>query len=270
MIMNSYLLGFLVVFVTTSLSVIGMVLVRRKVALKTLASYHEVAGYLLSIVGTLYAVLLGFVIVDTMQHMQDVRGLVSMEASGLANIYLCSEGLPAAKKDTLRALCRDYAYDVIHDEWSSLQHGRYSQKTFHSVFRIWKEITTYQPVTQGEQSIHQQLVSEICSMTQNHRTRVINATRGVAPVMWLVLIVGGVFTVIFTYFFGVENIFVQALMTILVAVTLSLNVYLVFVFANPMSADLGVKPGPFELDLVIFKNFDNGDMPTPPAHPFAN
>ncbi len=268
--MNSYLVGFLVVFVTTSLSVIGMVLVRRKVALKTLASYHEVAGYLLSIVGTLYAVLLGFVIVDTMQHMQDVRGLVSMEASGLANIYLCSEGLPAAKKDTLRALCRDYAYDVIHDEWSSLQHGRYSQKTFHSVFRIWKEITTYQPVTQGEQSIHQQLVSEICSMTQNHRTRVINATRGVAPVMWLVLIVGGVFTVIFTYFFGVENIFVQALMTILVAVTLSLNVYLVFVFANPMSADLGVKPGPFELDLVIFKNFDNDDMPTPPAHPFAN
>jgi len=267
--MNSYILGFLVVFITTSLSVAGMVFVRSRVSLATLTLNHEVAGYLLSIVGTLYAVLLGFVIVDTMQHMQDVRGLVSMEASGLCNIYLCSEGLPQRKKETIRMLCREYAEEVIDDEWKTLQHGKYSQKTFHAVFRIWKEITTFNPVSQGEQSLHQQLVAEICSMTQNHRTRVINATRGVAPVMWLVLIVGGIFTVIFTYFFGIENMRVQALMTVLVAVTLSLNVYLVFVFANPMSPDLGVKPGPFQLDLIIFSNFERGEMP-PPAHELAN
>jgi hypothetical protein len=268
--MNSYLLGFLVVFVTTTVSVLGMLAVRKRVALTTLTSYHEVAGYLLSIVGTLYALLLGFVIVDTMQHMQDVRGLVAMEASGLANIYLCSEGLPAPQRDTIRSLCHEYAEDVVNDEWQSLQNGRYSQKAFHAVFKLWKEITRLAPVTQGEQSIQQQLVSEICSMTQNHRSRVISAARGVAPVMWLVLIVGGIFTVIFTYFFGVENIKVQALMTVLVAVTLSLNVYLVFVFANPMSADLGVKPGPFQLDLVIFDSFNKGEMPPPPDHPFAN
>lgn len=51
-------------------------------------------------------------------------------------------------------------------------------ETFHSVFRIWKEITTYQPLTQGEQSVHQQLISEICSMTQNHRTRVETTSLG--------------------------------------------------------------------------------------------
>jgi hypothetical protein len=86
--------------------------------------------------------------------------------------------------------------------------------------------------------------------------------------MWLVLIVGGVFTIIFTYFFGVEKIRVQALMTLLVAMTLSLNVYLVFVFGNPMSTDLGVKPGPFQLDLLIFDSFQTGDMP--PGHPLPN
>ena len=264
--MSGYLFGFLVVSVTTSLSVLGMVLVRQKVSLDTLISYHEVAGYLLSVVGTLYAVLLGFVVVDAMQHMQDVRGLVSMEASGLANIYLCSEGLPKVKKDTLRQLCHRYAEEVISDEWITLQHGHYSQKTFHTVFRIWKEITTFDPSTQREQQLHQQLISEICSMTQNHRTRVINATRGVAPVMWVVLITGGIFTVIFTYFFGIENLRVQALMTFLVAMTLSLNVYLVFVFGNPMATDLGIKPGPFQLDLTIFDSFEEGNMP-PPTQP---
>jgi len=204
---------------------------------------------------------LGFVVVDAMQHMQDVRELVSMEASGLANIFLISEGLPGPKKETIRALCKEYAHEVIDDEWVVLPKGKYSQKTFHTVFKIWKELTTFDPVTQREQNLQQQLVQEICSMTQNHRTRVINAVRGVAPVMWIVLIVGGIFTVIFTYFFGVQDMKVQALMTILVSVTLSLNVLLVFVFGHPMATDLGVKPSPFKLDLLIFDSFDRGDMP---------
>ncbi len=267
--MNGYLYGFLVVSLTTALSVLGMVLVRQRVSLSTLASYHEVAGYLLSVVGTLYAVLLGFVVVDAMQHMQDVRGLVSMEASGLANIFLCSEGLPEPARKSIRGLCHEYAEEVINDEWKTLQQGKYSQKTFHSVFQLWKEITLFQPDSAREQQIHQQLISEICSMTQNHRTRVINASRGVAPVMWVVLIIGGVFTVIFTYFFGIDNLKVQALMTFLVAMTLSLNVYLVYVFGNPMATDLGIKPGPFQLDLLIFDNFEKGDMP-PPTKPMAN
>jgi hypothetical protein len=43
--------------------------------------------------------------------------------------------------------------------------------------------------------------------------------------------------------------------------TLSLNLYLVYVFGNPMATDLGVKPGPFRLDLLIFDSFEKGDMP---------
>ena len=259
--MNAYAYGFLIITFVTALAVLGMIIVRHRVSLTTLATYHEVAGYLLSVVGTLYAVLLGFVVVDAMSHMQDVRGLVSMEASGLANIFLVSEGLPSEKKAKIRVLCKEYASEVIHDEWQKLQQGQYSQQTFHTVFLLWREITTFDPVTEREQNLHQQLVSEICSMTQNHRTRVISSTHGVAPIMWLVLIVGGIFTTIFTYFFGVENIRVQSLMTVLVSVTLSLNVYLVYVFGNPMATELGVKPGPFQLDLLIFEGFPHGDMP---------
>jgi hypothetical protein len=265
--MDSYWFGFVVILGTTVLAVSGMLVVRWRVSLPTLASYHEVAGYLLSVVGTLYAVLLGFVVVDAMQHMQDVRGLVSMEASGLANIFLCSEGLPEAQSIEIRQLCHDYAEEVIDDEWKTLRTGKYSQKTFHTVFKIWKTITTIDPKTERQQNLQQQLIQEICSMTQNHRTRVISATHGVAPVMWLVLIVGGVFTVIFTYFFGVANLKVHTLMTMLVSVTLSLNVYLVWVFGNPMASDLGVKPGPFQLDLLIFENFKKGDMPPPKPLP---
>ncbi|MFX6506486.1 hypothetical protein ABTG29_18685, partial [Acinetobacter baumannii] len=85
------------------------------------------------------------------------------EASGLANIFLCSEGLPTPKRTVIRNLCVEYAQVVIDDEWQTLRQGKYSQPAFHTVFRIWKEITSINPVTEGEQNIHQQLVSEICT-----------------------------------------------------------------------------------------------------------
>ncbi len=248
-------------FVTTALSVLGMVLVRKFVSADRLKTFHQVAGYFLYVVGTLYAVLLGFIVVDSMQQMQNIRVLISTEASGLANIFLLSEGLPEIKRDEIRKDCHDYAQQVIEDEWPSLQDGKYSQKTFHSVFRIWKELTNFEPTTQGQQNLQQQLLSEICVMTQNHRTRVVSAMRGIAPIMWLVLIMGGIFTVAFTYFFGLDDIRVQGLMTMLVAMILSLNVLLVYVFGHPMATDLGVRPGPFKLDLLIFDSFARGEMP---------
>ncbi len=261
--MNAYVFGFLSVASATLLAVGGMLLVRKRVGVETLTSYHEVAGYLLSVVGTLYAVLLGFVVVDAMEHAQELRVLVGQEASGLCNIYLCSNGLPSEKRATMHTLCDQYAEAVINDEWQTMQKGKYSITAFKNVWSLWKEITTITPVTESEKTLHQQLVSEICTMTQNRRTRIVSASHGVNPLLWTVLIVGAIFTVMFTYFFGVRNLRAQILMTVLVSLTLSLNVLLVFIFGNPFAGDFAIQPDSFKLDRMIFKNFESGTPPPP-------
>ena len=256
--MNAYLTGATAVTLATLLSIAGMLAVRKRVGVQQLSRYHEVAGYLLSVVGTLYAVLLGFVVVEAMQHTQDLRVLVDQEAGGLCNIYLCANGLPKEKKAIIQKTCDEYADAVINDEWPSIKHGTYSVKAFNRVWVLWKEISTYAPVTETEKTMHSQLTSEICSMTQNRRTRIVSASHGTNPLMWTVLIVGAVFTVIFTYFFGVENIKAQIIMTTLVSLTLSLNIFLVFVFGSPFGGEYIVQPDSFILDRMIFKNFDSG------------
>jgi hypothetical protein len=259
--MLSFILGLLAVLSATVLAVGGMLLVRKRIGVEALSAYHEVAGYLLSIVGTLYAVLLGFVVVDAMAHTQELRVLVDQEASGLCNIYLCANGLPSAEKFRLQTECREYASAVIDDEWPKMQTGGYSPVAFKKVWTIWKDITTYAPETEGEKALHGQLVSEICTMTQNHRTRVVSAKHGVNPLLWAVLIIGAVFTVLFTYFFAVKNLKAQILMTVLVSLTLSLNVLLVFIFGNPFVGEFAIQPDSFKLDQMIFQNFEKGDPP---------
>lgn len=258
--MHSYWLGLIFVLFTTILSVAGMLLVRKKVGVASLVAYHEVAGYLLSVIGTLYAVLLGFVVVDAMQHVQDLRVLTEKEASGVANIYLLVQGFHEPERTKIRGLCTDYARAVVDKEWDDMQRGTYSPEAFAAAWALWKEITVYTPKSDTEQNVHQQIVSEICGMTESHRTRLVAARHGVAPVLWVVLIVGGIFTVMFTYFFGVESVKAQIIMTAVVSLTLALNVFLVYIFGNPFSGDLSVHPDAFKLDLLIFKNFEAGKI----------
>lgn len=263
--MNVYLLGLVWVLAATVIAVCGMLVVRKFVGIEKLLSYHEVAGYMLSVVGTLYAVLLGFVVVDAMQHTQELRVLVDQEASGLCNIYLCANGLPSDKKLQIQKTCKEYADVVVNDEWQRMETRSYSPEAFRLVWSLWQTISTYDAVTERQQTMHQQLTSEICNMTQNRRTRIVSASHGINPLMWGFLNAGAVLTIVFTYFFGVENVKAQALMTVLVSLAISLNVFLAFVFSHPFVGEFAVQADSFKLDQMIFQNFERGVAPPPPT-----
>lgn len=259
--MNLYFYGVIFVLFSTFMAVLGMLLVRKRVGVSALSRFHEVAGYLLSVIGTLYAVLLGFIVVDAMGQQQELRVIVEKEASGVANIFLSSYGLQEDSRKNIQETCYRYTESVINEEWDAMEKGSYSPKAFEEAWQLWKEITELKTASEDERTIKEQILSEMCEMTENRRTRLVTAKTGMAPIMWVVLIVGGIFTVLFTYFFGVENLKAHIIMTVLVALTLSLNVFLVFIFAYPISGDVGVKPEAFKMDLLIFKHFRSGKIP---------
>lgn len=254
--MNSYVLGLIVVVVSTLLAVGGMLLVRRLIDLKTLNSYHEVAGYFLSIIGTLYAVLLGFVIVDAMNNLQNARMVAEQEANALCNVYLVSEGLSQGCRNRLRFACSKYADAVINDEWRTMRLGESSPKAVVALMGIWTTAARFKPSDPGEEGVHQAILSEVGNLSNNRRDRLVGSAHGVAPLMWAVLILGGVFTVVFTYFFGAASVAAQVLMTVIVSITLSLNVFLVFVFGYPYATELGVRPEALRLNQMIFKRME--------------
>ncbi len=254
--MNSYVLGLIVVVVSTLLAVGGMLLVRRIVDLKTLNSYHEVAGYFLSIIGTLYAVLLGFVIVDAMNNLQNARMVAEQEANALCNIYLVSDGLSQGCRNRLRFACSKYADAVINDEWRTMRLGESSPKAVVAIMGLWTTAARFKPSDPGEEGVHQTILAEMGNLSNNSRDRLVGSAHGVAPLMWAVLILGGVFTVLFTYFFGTASVGAQVVMTVIVSITLSLNVFLVFVFGYPYATELGVRPEALRLNQMIFKRME--------------
>src|SRR5690348_6859122 len=95
---DSYVSGFVLVAGCAALSIVGLLAVRRTVHARALISSHDVGGYLLSIVGTLYAVILGLVVFDSMGKFQQASQTTELEANSLIDVILLADHLPRERR----------------------------------------------------------------------------------------------------------------------------------------------------------------------------
>ena len=112
----------------------------------------------------------------------------------------------------------------------------------------------FEPTSENQKAIYPVMVQEACQIWDFRRARTNLATHGLPNVEWFVLIIGGIVTVVFTYFFGIENQRAQMAMTCMVSLLISLNLYLVVLFGAPFSGDLCVDDDAFKVDQAIFEN----------------
>ena len=73
----------------------------------------------------------------------------------------------------------------------------------------------------------------------------------VPPVIWLVLLVGGVLAVSYTFFFGMKNIRAQYLITTTLTVTVTSILYLVFVLDHPFTGTSRVSLEPLREAIAV-------------------
>ena len=105
--MDTYAAGTGMIASSAVAAVAGLILLRRLGYFRNLVISHEASGQYLSIVGTLYAVLLGLIVVDAMERFQHATTLVGQESNALAElIYLAGRMPGPIKADIHRRLRR--------------------------------------------------------------------------------------------------------------------------------------------------------------------
>jgi hypothetical protein len=249
---DSYIGGFMLISAATAVAVLGQLVVRHIADNQKLKDCHDVGGQFLAVVGTMYAVLLGLVVVDAMSKFQEASVSVEQEANSLADIFLLSERLPSEKRDKIQLMCQQYANEVIDGEWPAMNDSKVFSPARKTAISLMKATMDYEPVKESEKAVYPIMVQEVCQLWDNRRMRTNAATRGMPFIEWVVLLVGGVVTVVFTYFFHVESIGAQVAMTTMVTLIIGLNLFLVLLFGYPFSGDLKVNADAFKLDQLIF------------------
>jgi hypothetical protein len=89
------------------------------------------------------------------------------------------------------------------------------------------------------------------NLAQYRRMRIFAGNDTVPPVIWLVLLVGGVFAVSYTFFFGMKNIRAQYLITTTLTALISSILFLVYVLDHPFTGTSRVSLEPLREAIAV-------------------
>lgn len=249
-------LGIGLVLCTVALAVLGLALVRRRVKLSRIQANHDVAGFLIAIVGVIYAVLLGFVVVIVWEQFGTTETVVGGEAAAVGNLYRDAVAL-GHPGGALRAAVRRYADDVVNVEWVVMaEHQRESPTTDSRLDAIWRAVRYLRARDSTEGDFITNAVTEVSTIAQDRRTRVRDSTSEIPTSLWAVLILGGVISIAFTYFFAPNSFLAHALMVSALAAIISLSLFVILTLNLPFTGGVALQPDAMQAEIAEFPSYN--------------
>ncbi len=211
-----------IVALTIFVSLAFMLMLNRLWPWESRHRHNDVIGWQLSILGTTYAVILGFMLYAVWTNFGVADLNVDLEANALGNIFRVSEGLPQPQRDQLQAQARSYADVVVHRDWPQMQANRIPTESVELNTSMWKTLMSVKAATPVESTAEDHALSELSSLSEHRRTRVVQSTARLPGVLWFVLILGGVVTIASACLFGSANAWLHGLQVFAFSMLVSL------------------------------------------------
>jgi len=229
------------------LSIAGLLFVRKLVPHHKLKLHNDVAGPIFGTLGAIYAVLLAFAVVVVWQDFDRANSNVEKEANCLASLYHNAEAFSPLFQKEARILLFEYGRVVVQNEWKALAKGESSPKVGEIVKKLWSLYSNYQPKTETEKIFLTESVHKLNELSEFRSTRIMDSRTGVNPLLWFVLIIGGISTITFTFFFGSENLRAQVAMAVLLGVLICLILFTILSLDFPFTGNITISPKAFKI-----------------------
>ncbi len=208
--------------------------------------HNEITGWQISVLGTTYAVIVGFMLFAVWSEFQVADQNAEAEASCLINLYWASSGLPAAQREQIRSLSAEYADVIINEEWPAMSQGNISHSGTEVIEKLWRAASQSQSLTASEQVSLEQTMTEIGSVTEHRRIRQLQSQNTLPWVLWTVLIIGAMITVMSSCLFGSEYPALHVLQVVTLSLMLSMALVAVADINRPFCGSVHVNPTGFE------------------------
>jgi hypothetical protein len=250
--------GLLIVALAILVAVGGLVLVQRLYSIDRRKQHNDVAGFIYAVLGVAYAVLLGLVLIAVWEKWEAAENITADEANELAGIFWFAHALPQPEGRHIQELVRSYERVVVEEEWPLMAQGRSSPEAWDTLDELRATILGLQPPkgakqTGYDQMRYEEMLVQLHELGNARRERLLAAEQGLPPILWVVLLLGGVITVGFTYLFGLNNTLVHLLMVAALAMIISMSLFTVAALDYPFNGDIRIHPSAYENDLERFR-----------------
>ena len=241
--------GVVVVFGAVVLALAGMIPVRRLVPFSVRESHNANTATMFGALYVIYGLIVGFSAYLVAGQYDAAQKTVENEAGSVEEIYWLAEGLPEPERREIRGLAESYARAVVDEGWPMMERGRLSARAGQTAAELRRGVVGFEPRTNAEQAIYAQALIAVEDLDEYRALRLLEVREGIPSLLWVVLIVGGVITICFTYLFGMRTPHLHVVMVGALTVVLALVLYTIRALEYPFDGIVQVGPEPFELFL---------------------
>jgi hypothetical protein len=248
------------VAVAIFLAGLGQFWVHRRFRDGDFVAHNEVGGVIIAVLGTMYAVILGFLTVVAWQHYQDARQLVVLESDSDIDAWHAAVGLPADVRARVRNDAMAYAKIMIEREWPAMRQGHFDEQAPMLSMDAMDAVGAFVPANDGQSNAQNATMQQLTAVHDARQQRIDINGGGLNWLEWFVLIIGAICIVCFCWLFGLRNPRTHLLMTSTIVTMIVSIMVLLFELQNPFRSSVGIPPDAWRGALAHLHQMQTGTL----------
>ena len=223
-------------------------LFRAEVPPSALVATNDMIGNALQTLGTVYAVLLAFVVFVVWGQFNEARAAVENEANSIGDLYRVLAGLSPPTRDSARRKLLAYLDEVLGDEWAAMacldEHTTAALSA--DLELVWDELRQARPADELQHTYLTEALNRFNDLSDARSVRLSTARMRMPFALRALLYLGAAMTVGLMFCQGVESFTLHALAAGSLAGAIAHVIYVIEDLDDAFSGDWQVPREPFE------------------------
>ena len=235
------------VVVSIAAAIAGLLLARALVPPGTLRASSDEVGNYLQTLGSVYAVLLAFVVFVVWNQYNQTRELIEREANQVLDLFRTAKGFSDEVRRPVQHQLRAYVEEVLRHEWPAMARGaEIADVAGGPLDRVWDLLVRFEPVSQSHCALYDQMLSGYNDLSDVRAGRVLASITRIPLALRILLYIGAVMTVASTYLLCVESFAIHAIVAGTLAGAISHVIYIIGDLDHCFAGDWQVPRSAFE------------------------
>ena len=214
-------------------SIVGLRIARRLLPVHVLEAANDVVGNYLQTLGSIYAVLLAFVVFVVWNQFNEARAFVEREANEILDLHRTAAGLAEPTRGRVRPAMAGHGPE-----------GAGPGATI--IDQMWEAIHDAEPTADGDRSLYREVLKRLDDISDARSSRMTASRTRIPQAMRGLLYAGAVTMVASMYLFAVASFAVHAAITAALAGAISHVLFIVEDLDSCFDGHWQVSRAPFE------------------------
>lgn len=220
--------------------------VKRNKLMRRFTISLDIGGIIYGGIVAVYSILLAFIVVIVWEQYQNTGDRIQEESSKVFNLYRASYAFPdSTTGKRIRSTVIDYVNSVVVNEFPAMEHDTTSVITQKYYNKVWDMVYAIRPATDNEKTWYSSMVESVNQFGEARIIRISDIDPSLPPLMWQILLAGGIIIIIFAMLFKTEDDWTHYVKILLFSIVIVFNLMLVYLLDHPYKGMLKIAPSAF-------------------------